>query len=70
MPQLRHKLVSRGKRVDQLVFPKSFSTSKNEIVAAVFIMDVNNRPSNFVEKEYTPYNSQMKFNLFSMKTNK
>jgi hypothetical protein len=53
MPQLRHKLVSRGKRVDQLVFPKSFSTSKNEIVAAVFILDVNNRPSHCGKRIHT-----------------
>jgi hypothetical protein len=53
MPQLRHKLVSRGKRVDQLVFPKSFSTSKNEIVAAVFIMDVNSRPSHCGKRIHT-----------------
>jgi hypothetical protein len=62
MPQLRHKLVSRGKRVDQLVFPKSFSTSKNEIVAAVFIMDVNNRPSHCGKRIHTiQYSNEIQF---------
>lgn len=44
----------------------SKSTSKKEIVAALFIMDVNNRK----KEEYTLYNSQMEFNLSSKKTNK